>query len=87
MARPVGNWNVKNPNIIGSIHNMIWLVDCCFGSVGRLMVVFCVSHMVPPTRTGSKMLIGGVCVETRPTRSMPRKSELRGTDEAAGFQE
>ena len=76
---------MKNPNIIGSIHSMIWLVDCWRGSVGRLMVVFCVSHIVEPTRTGSKILIGGACDETRLTRSMPRKSLLRGTDERAGF--
>jgi len=25
-ARPAGNWNVKNPNMIGSIQSIIWFV-------------------------------------------------------------
>jgi hypothetical protein len=53
-ARPAGNWNVKNPNITGIIHSMIWFVCACRGSVLRVVVIFCCSHIVAPTSTGSR---------------------------------
>ena len=53
-ARPAGNWNVKNPNITGIIQSMIWLVCAWRGSVLRTVVIFCCSHMVAPTSTGSR---------------------------------
>ena len=79
IARPVGNWYVKKPNMIGIIHSIIRWVDCCLGSAEVVAVIFCVTHIGAPTRTGSRMLTGGCAAETKSTRSIPRKLLSRGT--------
>ena len=51
-ANPLGKDIVKNPNMIGIIHNIILLVDACRSSIAGMVVIFCISHMDTPTRIG-----------------------------------
>ena len=53
-ANPLGNWNVKNMNMSGSIQSIIWLVCRCLGSADMGVVIFWVAHMEAPTSTGSR---------------------------------
>ena len=53
-ASPVSKFRVKNPNMMGIIHNIILLVDCCCGVADGMVVIFCITHMDAPTSTGSK---------------------------------
>ena len=43
---------MKNPNISGIIHSIILLVDACRSSAEGIVVIFCMTHMDAPTRTG-----------------------------------
>lgn len=49
-ARPLGNVRVKKPNIRGIIQVIMRICACCLGSAVTGVVIFCWSHMVPPTR-------------------------------------
>ena len=51
-ASPLGKVVVKKPNIIGIIHSIILLVDAWRGSADGIVVVFCISHIDTPTKTG-----------------------------------
>ena len=52
-ASPLGKLRLKNPNMRGIIQSIIRLVDSCLGSAAGIVVIFCISHMDPPTSTGS----------------------------------
>ena len=56
--RPIGNDNVRKPNIRGIIQSIIVLVDCCLGSVEGALVIFCWTHVEAPTKTGIISLVG-----------------------------
>lgn len=49
---------MKNPNITGIIHSIIRLVDACCSVAAGMVVIFCISHIDPPTRTGRRKGIG-----------------------------
>ena len=51
-ARPLGKFSVKNPNITGIIQSIILLVDAWRSSAVGMVVIFCMTHMETPTRTG-----------------------------------
>ena len=55
VANPAGNDNVKNPNIIGIIHNIILLVCSCLGSELLNIETFCCAKVVKATTKGSKI--------------------------------
>ena len=57
-ARPLSKFNVKKPNIRGISQSIILLVDACWGFIAIMVVIFCISHIDAPTRTGSRMLKG-----------------------------
>ena len=57
-ASPLSKLSVKNPNMIGSIHSIILLVDSCCELAAGMVVIFCISHIDPPTRTGNRRLYG-----------------------------
>ena len=86
-ASPAGNCHVKMANITGIIQSIIWLVDCCRGSVAAGVVIFCWMNIEMPTSTGSRNChgVGENC--TKSTRSMPRNRLSNGIWEMAGFHE
>ena len=43
---------MKNPNIAGIIHSIIRFVDAWRSSAVGIVVIFCMTHMETPTRTG-----------------------------------
>ena len=51
-ANPLGNDNVKKPNIIGIIHSIILLVEACRSSIAGMVVIFCIKNMEIPTNIG-----------------------------------
>lgn len=53
-ARPLAKYTVNRPNIMGIIHNIIRFIDCWRGSPPCSMVIFCCTHMLPPTRMGNR---------------------------------
>lgn len=54
IASPLANPSVNTPNMMGIIHNIILFIDCCRGSPPPgIMVIFCCTHMLPPTRMGN----------------------------------
>ena len=57
-ARPLGKFSVKNPNITGIIHSIILLVDAWRSSAVGMVVIFCMTHMETPTRTGITKGVG-----------------------------
>jgi len=59
-ARPLGNDKEMKANISGIIHSIILLCACCLGSALEGVVIFCCSHIVPPTRMGSKRKLSGI---------------------------
>ena len=88
IAKPEGNCQVNTPNIIGIIHNIIWLVCLCLGSVEGTVVIFCINHIEAPTKIGRPKFHGTTAEETRSARSIEeRKILLRGIDDIPGFQE
>jgi len=42
----------------GIIHSIILFIDACFGSVDPLVIIFCCTHIEPPTRMGRSTLEG-----------------------------
>ncbi len=44
---------MNTPNMMGSIHSIMRLVDSCFGSAEGRVLIFCMSHMDTPTRMGN----------------------------------
>ena len=52
-ASPLGNCNVKNPNINGIIHSIMRLVDSWRASAAGMVVIFCIRNIDAPTKTGS----------------------------------
>tara|TARA_B100001123_G_scaffold419419_1_gene524477 strand:+ start:3272 stop:3457 length:186 start_codon:yes stop_codon:yes gene_type:complete len=50
-GNPDGSERVKNPNITGSIHNIILFVDACRGSAAAGVLIFCMTHIEAPTKT------------------------------------
>ena len=42
---------MKKPNIIGIIQSSMRLVDSWRGSAARGVLIFCMTHMDPPTST------------------------------------
>ncbi len=73
----MGNWRVRNPNIRGIIHSIMLLVWACLVSVVGMVIIFCWTHMEPPTRMGSKKGILSAWAE--PARSIHRKLLFTGT--------
>ena len=71
-AKPLGNVNVKNPNINGIIQSIMRLVDSCLGSTAGIVLIFCMANMEPPTRMGRMGVLSGVA------RSSHRKELFRG---------
>ncbi len=69
-ASPLGNCNVKNPNISGIIHSIIRFVDACLGSAAGIMVIFCMAHMDTPTRMGRSIGLGTARSRPRNVLSM-----------------
>ncbi len=84
-ASPAGNWNVKNPNMIGISHSIIWLVWADRASIDGMALIFCCAHIDAPTRIGRAKLNGAGAFDTRSTRSMPMNMLSSGTSLAAGF--
>lgn len=85
MPSPAGNCRVKNPNIIGIIQSMIWFVCACRGSDVSGVIIFCWTHIEPPTSTGSAKLSGTGAYWTKSTRSIPANWLSSGTTARAGF--
>ena len=72
-GNPLGHCREKTPRNIGIIHSiMVWL-DCCFGSIEGVMVIFCWTQVEAATSTGNINLVG-----SGSARFMPRNSLLRG---------
>ena len=55
-----GNFNVKNPNIIGIIQSIILFVDACLSSIAGIVVIFCIKNIDPPTNIGSTTVGSGL---------------------------
>ncbi len=72
IASPLSNWNVINPKKIGIIHSIMRFWEDCLASVDGIVVIFCVSHVEAPTRTG---IIG---VGSGRARSNQRNELLKG---------
>lgn len=73
-ARPLGNCMVINPNITGIIHCIIRFICICLGSVDGFAIIFCCTHIEPPTSSGSITLVG-----SGSDRSNHRKPLFNGT--------
>ena len=58
---PEGKERLSTPNMTGMVHSIMVLVDCCCAVVAVGMVIFWVTHMDAPTRTG-RMKYGSGCV-------------------------
>ena len=48
---------VSRPNIRGMNHSIIWFMDFCWGPP-LTGIIFCCSHMEPPTRMGRATWVG-----------------------------
>ena len=87
IAKPEGNCQVKTPNMIGIIHNIIWLVWRCLGALDCTVVIFCINHIDPPTITGRAKFHGTTAAETKSAKSIVDKKTLpNGIEEIPGFQ-
>ena len=75
-ASPVSKPNVKNPNIMGIIHSIILFVDSCCGVVAGVVVIFCITHMDPPTNTAMKYVARDLSARAR---SRPMNWLSKGT--------
>lgn len=51
-ARPLGKFSVKKPNMMGIIQSIMRLVEAWRSSAVGIAVIFCMTHMETPTRTG-----------------------------------
>ncbi len=65
---------VMNPNITGIIHCIIRFICICLGSVDGFAIIFCCTHIEPPTSNGSITLVG-----SGSERSNHRKPLFSGT--------
>ena len=72
-ASPLGKPIVIIPNITGIIHCIIRFICICLGSVDTVAIIFCCTHMDPPTSNGSITLVG-----SGSERSNHRKPLFRG---------
>ena len=52
---PLGKFTAKNPSITGIIHNIIFWLDCCRGSMAGVIVIFCCTQVEAPTSNGMMM--------------------------------
>ena len=66
---------MKKPNITGIIHKSILLVEACCSETDGMVVIFCMTNMETPTRTGIIILVG-----SGKARSIQRKLPFSGTD-------
>jgi len=66
---------------MGIIQSIIWLWDCCCGSVLCTVVIFCCTHIEAPTRRGKIINLSGE------DRSSQRNRLSRGTREKPSDQE
>ena len=64
---------MKNPNISGIIHSIMRFVDACRASADGMVVIFCMTHIDPPTRIGITKGDGSGC-----PRSIHKKSASIG---------
>ena len=76
-ASPIGKLKVRNPNIRGIIHSIMLLVWACLGSVVGIVIIFCWTHMEPPTRMGIRK--GILSSLAGPDRLIHRNWLLKGT--------
>ena len=76
-ARPLSKYRVKYPNMRGIIHSIIRFVDSCWAVAAGMVVIFCIIHMEPPTKIGSKKGTGLLAENL--ARSIQRKELSRGT--------
>ena len=67
---------MKKPNMNGIIHSSMRLVDCWRESALRGVLIFCITHMEPPTSTA--MMYVATDFSAR-ARSRPRNRLSRGT--------
>ena len=51
-AKPLGKLSVKKPNIAGIIQSIMRLVDAWRSSAVGIVVIFCITNMDAPTKTG-----------------------------------
>ena len=72
-ARPLGKFRVKKPNMAGIIHSIMRLVDACRSSAVGMVVIFCMTHIDTPTRTGMTNGVG-----SGSAKSIHRKSLSMG---------
>lgn len=63
--------------MMGIIHSIILLVDSCCGDVAGIEVIFCITHIDPPTRIGRRGA-AGLLIENL-ARSIHRKEPSNGT--------
>ena len=70
--------SVKNPNIMGIIHNSILLVDACCAEAAGMVVIFCMTYIETPTRIGNTRNIGLFCAVF--ARFSPKNWPFSGTD-------
>ena len=73
---------MKNPNISGIIHSMSLAVDSCWGVEDGVAVIFCITHIEPPTRIG-RSSGAGFSLEYR-ARSSHRNVPSSGTTSWTG---
>ena len=67
---------MKKPNMKGIIHKSMRLVDCWRGSALRGELIFCMTHMEPPTSTAMKYVATDLSATAR---SRPRNRLSSGT--------
>lgn len=76
-ASPASKLRVKTPNMPGMSHSIMRLVCSCCGVVEGMVVIFCMTNMETPTRTGRRKG-SGLALEYS-ARSSPRNLPSRGT--------
>ena len=57
-GRPLGQPREKTPRNNGIIHNIMFWLDCCLGSMEGVMVIFCWTQVDAATNTGKMKLVG-----------------------------
>ena len=88
MARPVGKKKVQNPNMMGKSSVVMRVVACCVGSSVGVWLIFCTTHMEPPTNRGNARAKKALFSLTNAPKSMPMNPRSRGmTSDTPGSQE
>ncbi len=77
-ARPLGKLRVQNPNMIGSIHDIMLLMEFCRGSVLCWVVIFWTTYIDPPTSSGMRSSAPPPVSAGVSPRSIPRNVLFRG---------